>query len=106
MKMASKEFHLSPKKSSTNSLRDAKPSVGATTDRRRPTIEAIEGDRIRLLVTNKLPNTPACTGTASCLPSGMDGVGGLVTADIRQARPMPMSSRCASTATHMYHRTR
>jgi len=54
--MASKNFTLVPKKSSTNSLRDAKPSVGATTDRTPgPTIEAIEGDRIRLLVTNKLP---------------------------------------------------
>jgi FtsP/CotA-like multicopper oxidase with cupredoxin domain len=34
-----------------------------------PTIEVVEGDRVRIFVTNKLPSTPACTGTASACPT-------------------------------------
>ena len=42
-----------------------------------PVIEAVEGDRVRIYVTNKLRRAePASTGTASCVPNGMDGVGG------------------------------
>ena len=29
-----------------------------------PTIEAVEGDKVRIFVTNKLPEAPPCTGTA------------------------------------------
>jgi FtsP/CotA-like multicopper oxidase with cupredoxin domain len=33
-----------------------------------PTIEVVEGDRVRIFVTNKLPEQPRCTGTASACP--------------------------------------
>ncbi len=42
-----------------------------------PTIECVEGDKVRIFVTNKLPEHTSCIGTACWLPSGMDGVGGL-----------------------------
>ena len=42
-----------------------------------PTIEAVEGDRVRLLVTNKLPEHTSIHWHGVFLPSGMDGVGGL-----------------------------
>src|SRR5689334_14866513 len=42
-----------------------------------PTIEAVEGDRVRILVTNKLPEPTAVHWHGLILPSGMDGVTGL-----------------------------
>ncbi|MCE9582743.1 MAG: multicopper oxidase domain-containing protein, partial [Planctomycetes bacterium] len=42
-----------------------------------PTIEAVEGDRVRMLVTNKLPEPTSIHWHGVLLPNGMDGVGGL-----------------------------
>ena len=42
-----------------------------------PTIEAVEGDRVRIYVTNKLPEATAVHWHGVLLPSGMDGVQGL-----------------------------
>ena len=42
-----------------------------------PTIEAVEGDRVRILVTNRLPEHTTIHWHGILLPSGMDGVGGL-----------------------------
>jgi len=42
-----------------------------------PTIEAVEGDRVRIYVTNKLPAPTTIHWHGAILPSGMDGVGGL-----------------------------
>ncbi|TDE33147.1 multicopper oxidase domain-containing protein, partial [Antarcticimicrobium sediminis] len=42
-----------------------------------PTIEAVEGDRVRIYVTNKLPEHTTVHWHGMILPSGMDGVGGL-----------------------------
>ncbi len=42
-----------------------------------PTIEAVEGDRVRIYVTNKLPEPTAVHWHGVLLPSGMDGVQGL-----------------------------
>ena len=41
-----------------------------------PTIEAVEGDRVRILVTNRLPEHTTIHWHGILLPSGMDGVGG------------------------------
>ena len=41
------------------------------------TIEAFEGDRVRLLVTNKLPEGTSVQWHGFILPNGMDGVSGL-----------------------------
>ena len=42
-----------------------------------PTIEAVEGDRVRLFVTNKLPERTSVHWHGILLPNGMDGVSGL-----------------------------
>jgi FtsP/CotA-like multicopper oxidase with cupredoxin domain len=42
-----------------------------------PTIEAVEGDRVRIFVTNKLPERTAVHWHGVFLPNGMDGVAGL-----------------------------
>jgi FtsP/CotA-like multicopper oxidase with cupredoxin domain len=42
-----------------------------------PTIEAVEGDRVRILVTNKLPERTSLHWHGALLPNGMDGVAGL-----------------------------
>ena len=42
-----------------------------------PTIEAVEGDKVRIFVTNKLPEHTTIHWHGMLLPNGMDGVGGL-----------------------------
>ena len=42
-----------------------------------PTIEAVEGDRVRVYVTNRLPAPTTVHWHGVILPSGIDGVGGL-----------------------------
>lgn len=42
-----------------------------------PTIEAVEGDRVRIYVTNRLPAPTTVHWHGVKLPNGMDGVGGL-----------------------------
>jgi FtsP/CotA-like multicopper oxidase with cupredoxin domain len=43
-----------------------------------PTIECVEGDRLRMFVTNRLPEHTTIHWHGVLLPNGMDGVGGLV----------------------------
>ncbi len=42
-----------------------------------PTIEVVEGDRVRIFVTNKLPERTSVHWHGALLPNGMDGVSGL-----------------------------
>jgi FtsP/CotA-like multicopper oxidase with cupredoxin domain len=42
-----------------------------------PTIEAVEGDKVRIFVTNKLPEHTTINWHGMLVPNGMDGVGGL-----------------------------
>src|SRR6185503_6667047 len=42
-----------------------------------PTIEVVEGDRVRLLVTNRLREHTTMHWHGIILPSGMDGIGGM-----------------------------
>src|ERR1700687_6168305 len=42
-----------------------------------PTIECVEGDRLRIFVTNKLPEHTSIHWHGVILPNGMDGVSGL-----------------------------
>ena len=42
-----------------------------------PTIQAVEGDRVRIYVTNRLPEPTTVHWHGILLPSGMDGVAGL-----------------------------
>ena len=64
-----------------------------------PTIEAVEGDRIRILVTNRLPEHTTVHWHGILLPSGMDGVGGLSQPPHPAGRNVsPMNSPCNNTA--------
>ena len=42
-----------------------------------PTIECVEGDKVRIFVTNKLPEHTTVHWHGMLVPNGMDGVGGL-----------------------------
>ncbi len=68
-----------------------------------PTIEAVEGDRIRLLVTNKLPEHTSVHWHGLLLPSGMDGVGGLSQPDIQPGETYAYEFTLRQNGTHMYH---
>jgi FtsP/CotA-like multicopper oxidase with cupredoxin domain len=68
-----------------------------------PTIEAVEGDRIRLLVTNNLPEHTSMHWHGILLPSGMDGVGGLSQPDIQPGETYAYEFTLRQHGTHMYH---
>jgi hypothetical protein len=57
-----------------------------------PTIEVVEGDRVRIFVTNKLPEHTSVHWHGQRLPNGMDGVTGLTQPASRRARPLSTSS--------------
>jgi len=68
-----------------------------------PTIEAVEGDRIRLLVTNRLPEHTTIHWHGLLLPSGMDGVGGLSQPHIKPGETFAYEFTLQQHGTHMYH---
>ena len=51
-----------------------------------PTIEAVEGDKVRIFVTNRLPEATIVHWHGMILPSGMDGVGSLTQPHIPPGR--------------------
>jgi len=68
-----------------------------------PTIEAIEGDRVRIFVTNHLPEATTIHWHGLLLPSGMDGVGGLSQAHIQPGETYLYEFTLRQHGTHMYH---
>ena len=68
-----------------------------------PTIEAVEGDRVRILVTNRLPEHTTVHWHGILLPSGMDGVGGLSQPHIRPGETYAYEFTLRQHGTHMYH---
>ena len=68
-----------------------------------PTIEAVEGDRVRILVTNKLPEHTTIHWHGILLPSGMDGVGGLSQPHIKPGETYAYEFTLRQHGTHMYH---
>ena len=68
-----------------------------------PTIEAVEGDRVRILVTNKLPEHTTIHWHGVLLPSGMDGVGGLSQPHIKPGETFAYEFTLKQHGTHMYH---
>lgn len=68
-----------------------------------PTIEAVEGDRVRILVTNKLPEHTTIHWHGILLPSGMDGVGGLSQPHIKPGETYAYEFMLRQHGTHMYH---
>jgi FtsP/CotA-like multicopper oxidase with cupredoxin domain len=68
-----------------------------------PTIEAVEGDRVRLLVTNRLPEPTTIHWHGILLPSGMDGVAGLNQPPILPGETYAYEFTLRQHGTHMYH---
>lgn len=68
-----------------------------------PTIEAVEGDRVRIYVTNRLPEHTTIHWHGILLPSGMDGVGGLSQPHIKPGETFVYEFELKQHGTHMYH---
>jgi manganese oxidase len=68
-----------------------------------PTIEAVEGDRVRIFVTNKLPEETTIHWHGMILPSGMDGVIGLTQPGIPSGKTFVYEFDLVKSGTFMYH---
>lgn len=68
-----------------------------------PTIEAVEGDRIRVYVTNRLPEPTTVHWHGVILPNGMDGVAGLNQAPIPPGETWVYEFDLRDPGTYMYH---
>jgi len=68
-----------------------------------PTIEAVEGDRLRIFVTNKLGEHTAVHWHGILLPNGMDGVGGLTQPQIKPGETFVYEFTVRHSGTFMYH---
>src|SRR5258708_850955 len=68
-----------------------------------PTIEAVEGDRVRIYVTNNLPENTSIHWHGVLVPSGMDGVAGLSQKNIEPGETYKYEFRLRQHGTCMYH---
>ena len=68
-----------------------------------PTIEAVEGDRVRILVTNKLPEATSVHWHGVILPNGMDGVAGLNQPHIQPGETYAYEFTLKQHGTQLYH---
>ncbi|MGZ5269204.1 MAG: multicopper oxidase family protein [Ramlibacter sp.] len=68
-----------------------------------PTIEAVEGDRLRIFVTNRLPEPTAIHWHGILLPSGMDGVSGLTQPGIPAGKTFVYEFTLLRPGSHFYH---
>jgi FtsP/CotA-like multicopper oxidase with cupredoxin domain len=68
-----------------------------------PTIEGVEGDRVRIFVKNELPEWTAIHWHGMRLPNGMDGVGGLTQPDIPAGKTGVYEFTFEESGTYMYH---
>jgi manganese oxidase len=68
-----------------------------------PTIEAVEGDKVRIFVTNKLPEHTTIHWHGMLLPNGMDGVGGLTQPHIKPGKTFVYEFVLKKSGTFMYH---
>ena len=68
-----------------------------------PTIEAVEGDRVRILVTNALPEHTSIHWHGILLPNGMDGVSGLTQPSIKPGETFAYEFTLQQSGTYMYH---
>src|SRR5882762_9106758 len=68
-----------------------------------PTIEVVEGDRVRIYVTNRLPEPTSVHWHGILLPNGMDGVSGLNQKAIKPGETFKYEFTLRQHGTHMYH---
>lgn len=68
-----------------------------------PTLEAVEGDRVRIYVTNRLPEHTSIHWHGLILPCGMDGVSGVTQPPIQPGETFVYEFTLQQHGTHMYH---
>jgi manganese oxidase len=68
-----------------------------------PTIECVEGDRVRILLTNRLKEHTSIHWHGIFLPNGMDGVGGLTQPQIKPGETYVYEFTLRQNGTFMYH---
>src|SRR6266404_8753639 len=68
-----------------------------------PTIEVVEGDRVRIYVTNRLPEATSVHWHGFLLPNGMDGVSGLNQKAIPPGKTFKYEFTLRQVGTQMYH---
>ncbi|MEO8347039.1 MAG: copper oxidase [Betaproteobacteria bacterium] len=68
-----------------------------------PTIEVVEDDRVRIFVTNKLPEHTTIHWHGQRVPNGMDGVGGLTQPQIPVGKTYVYEFVARRPGTFMYH---
>jgi FtsP/CotA-like multicopper oxidase with cupredoxin domain len=68
-----------------------------------PTIEVVEGDRVRLFITNRLPERTSMHWHGVILPNGMDGVAGLVQPHVMPGETYVYEFTLKQHGTLMYH---
>jgi FtsP/CotA-like multicopper oxidase with cupredoxin domain len=68
-----------------------------------PTIEAVEGDRVRILVTNHLKEPTSAHWHGVILPNGMDGVGGVTQRHIQPGETYAYEFTLQQHGVQMYH---
>ncbi|MEJ6006327.1 copper oxidase [Paucibacter sp. AS339] len=68
-----------------------------------PTIEVVEGDRVRIYVSNRLPEHTSVHWHGQRLPNGMDGVSGLTQPAIKPGQTFVYEFTARRPGTFMYH---
>lgn len=68
-----------------------------------PLIECVEGDRVRIYVTNKLPEPTTVHWHGMIVPAGMDGVAGLTQRAIPVGKTYRYELTMSRAGTFMYH---
>jgi FtsP/CotA-like multicopper oxidase with cupredoxin domain len=68
-----------------------------------PTIEVVEGDRVRIFVTNRLSEATSIHWHGQRLPNGMDGVSGLTQPAIAAGKTYVYEFIAKRAGTFMYH---
>ncbi len=68
-----------------------------------PTIEAVEGERVRIYVTNRLPEPTTVHWHGMVLPNGMDGISGLTQRPIPPGETYVYEFALRAPGTFMYH---
>ncbi|MES2742941.1 MAG: copper oxidase [Pseudomonadota bacterium] len=104
MNMGVKEFHLVAEPV----VRELAPGMkanlwGYNGQSPGPTIEVVEGDRVRIFVTNRLPEQTSIHWHGQRLPNGMDGVTGLTQPGIAPGKTFVYEFVARRAGTFMYH---
>ena len=104
MNQGVKEFHLVAEPVVREMAPDFKAHLwGYNGQSPGPTIEVVEGDRVRIYVTNKLPEHTSIHWHGQRLPNGMDGVTGLNQPGIQPGKTFVYEFVARRPGTFMYH---